>query len=97
MKVRMLIVVISLTFLGVLSSTPTTAEQCTRSGGENGEYCRACTWSWWYFQDTCSDVTYNAHCSCTTGTEDCYGETGDCDYTGTESNCHMPGECTYHP
>ena len=70
-----------LSLLTLFATVPQIAEEeCERSGGENGEYCKECKWSWWYFQDTCQDVEHSAHCSCENSIEDCWMEEGTCDY-----------------
>jgi hypothetical protein len=98
MTKREMIVICVFSLLAFFASAPLIAEEeCQRSGGENGEYCKACKWSWWYWQDTCQDVEYSAYCSCETGPQDCENEEGDCDYDSGDCAGIPGGECPEHP
>lgn len=84
-----LILAMSLSFLAPAQASAVT--ECERVEG-----CKKCLFSWWFWQDTCQDVNHDAYCSCYTGTETCYAEEGDCDYTGTHCT-GIPEECPEQP
>ncbi len=72
--------------------------ECTKSEAA-GEACRDCTFNWWYLQETCSDVSYSAFCSCQTGTEECFNEDGSCTFVPDGSGACDPvfDECPEIP
>lgn len=98
MRKRTLCAICAFSFLAFFCTAPLLAEEeCERSGGENGEYCKQCRWSWWYFQDTCQDVEHAAFCSCENSIEDCGWEEGSCDYSSEDCPGIPGGECPHQP